>query len=194
VNCNIVFAKVFETWRFWIKSIIQEEEQALQIFLYFLEASYVFFKIRYLSFIILITFLRYILNNFFFDFKSNIWKKLMGYPDRIFVLNKAFTRHSKTGQCHFNSSWKEASPTLRLVLTALMSVNFWSKGKEYIYIDKRPSLESNTGPSCRLAGLLPTTLSFSILCCYILKTTMVQCSSFVAAVFECLLETQDLSS
>ena len=51
-----------------------------------------------------------------------------------FVLNKAFTRHSKTGQCHFNSSWKEASPTLRLVLTVLMSVYFWSKGKEYIYI------------------------------------------------------------
>jgi hypothetical protein len=51
-----------------------------------------------------------------------------------FVLNTSFTRHSKTGQCHFNSSWKEASPSLRWVLTVLMSVYFWSKGKEYIYI------------------------------------------------------------
>ena len=58
-----------------------------------------------------------------------------------FVLNKSFTRHSKTGQCHFNSSLKEASPSLRWVPTVLMSVYFWSKGKEYIYIDdKRPSL------------------------------------------------------
>jgi hypothetical protein len=76
-------------------------------------------------------------------------------------LNKAFTRHSKTGQCHFNSSWKEASPTLRPLLTVLMSVYFWSKGKEYIYIDKRPSLESNTGPSCWHVSLLTTTQNTS---------------------------------
>ncbi len=80
-----------------------------------------------------------------------------------FVLNTSFTRHSKTGQCHFNSSWKEASPSLRWVLTVLMSVYFWSKGKEYIYIDdKRQSLESNTGPSCWLASLLTTPLSSSL--------------------------------
>ncbi len=91
------------------------------------------------------------------------WHLFRRFPQtEYFVLNKSFTRHSKTGQCHFNSSWKEASPSLRWVLTVLMSVYFWSKGKQYIYIDKRPSLESNTGPSCWLASLLTTTLSRSL--------------------------------
>jgi membrane glycosyltransferase len=77
---------------------------------------------------------------------------LISSQTEYFVLNKAFTRHSKTGQCHFNSSWNEASPTLRLVLTVLMSVYFWSKGKEYIYIDKRPRSKENPSQQEWLMG------------------------------------------